>query len=69
MNFSELEYILMVAVAVLLWRNSVLRNAVEREERRANKYAGWMMGIYDKKGRVVHKDDGYYYEENPNANH
>jgi hypothetical protein len=69
MNFSELEYILMVAVAVLLWRNSVLRAAVAQEERRANKYAGWMMGIYDKKGRVVHKDDGYYYEENPNANH
>lgn len=69
MNFSELEYILMVAVAVLLWRNSVLRAAAAREERRANKYAGWMMGIYDKKGRVVHKDNAYYYEETPNVSH
>jgi hypothetical protein len=69
MNFSELEYILMIAVAVLLWRNSVLRAAAAHEERRANKYAGWMMGIHDKKGRVVHKDNAYYYEETPDANH
>jgi len=69
MNFSELEYILMIAVAVLLWRNADTRRWAEHEERRANKYAGWMMGIHDKKGRVVHKDDGYYYEENRDANH
>jgi hypothetical protein len=69
MNFSELEYVLMIAVAVLLWRNSVLRGAAAQEERRANRYANWMMGIYNKKGRVVHKDDGYYYEENRDANH
>lgn len=63
MNFTELEYLLMLAVAVLLWRNSVLRNAAAQEERRANKYANWMMGIYNKKGKIVQRDDGYFFEE------
>jgi hypothetical protein len=63
MTFTELEYILMVAVAVLLWANSSLRAGAEREERRANKYANWLMGVYEKKGKIVQKDDGYYYEE------
>ncbi len=63
MNFSELEYILMLAVAVLLWRNSVLRNAAAQEERRANKYANWLVGVYEKKGKIVQKDDSYYFEE------
>lgn len=63
MNFSDLEYILMLAVAVLLWRNSVLRNAAAQEERRANKYANWLVGVYEKKGKIVQKDDSYYFEE------
>ena len=63
MTFNELEYILMLAVAVLLWRNSVLRNAAAQEERRANKYANWLVGVYEKKGKIVQKDDSYYFEE------
>lgn len=63
MNFSDLEYVLMLAVAVLLWRNSVLRNAAAQEERRANKYANWLIGVYKKKGKIVQKDDSYYFEE------
>lgn len=63
MNFSDLEYVLMIAVAVLLWRNSVLRNAAAQEERRANKYANWLVGVYEKKGKIVQKDDSYYFEE------
>lgn len=63
MNFSDLEYVLMLAVAVLLWRNSVLRNAAAQEERRANKYANWLIGVYEKKGKIVQKDDSYYFEE------
>lgn len=53
----------MIAVAVLLWRNSVLRNAAAQEERRANKYANWLIGVYEKKGKIVQKDDSYYFEE------
>jgi hypothetical protein len=63
MNFSDLEYILMVAVAVLLWRNSDVKRWGEREERRANKYANWLVGVYENKGTIVHKDDSYYFEE------
>lgn len=63
MTFTELEYVLMLAVAVLLWRNSVLRNAAAQEERRANKYANWLIGVYEKKGKIVQKDDSYYFEE------
>ncbi len=63
MNFSDLEYILMVAVAVLLWRNSDVKRWGEREERRANKYANWLVGVYENKGKIVLKDDSYYFEE------
>lgn len=63
MTFTDLEYVLMIAVAVLLWRNSVLRNAAAQEERRANKYANWLIGVYEKKGKIVQKDDSYYFEE------
>jgi hypothetical protein len=63
MNFSELEYVLMVAVAVLLWRNASVKMWAEREERRANKYSRWLIGVYEKKGKIVQKDDGYFFEE------
>jgi chloramphenicol 3-O-phosphotransferase len=63
MTFTDLEYVLMVAVAVLLWRNASVKMWAEREERRANKYANWLVGVYEKKGKIVHKDDSYYFEE------
>jgi hypothetical protein len=53
----------MVAVAVLLWRNASVKMWAEREERRANKYANWLVGVYEKKGKIVQKDDGYFFEE------
>lgn len=63
MNFTELEYVLMLAVAVLLWRNTSVKIWAKNEELRANKYANWLMGVYKKKGKIVEKDDGYYFEE------
>lgn len=63
MNFTDLEYLLMLACAVMMWRNSVLRNAAAQEERRANKYANWLVGVYEKKGKIVQRDDSYYFEE------
>jgi hypothetical protein len=63
MTFTDLEYLLMVAVFALLWRTSVLRNAAAQEERRANKYANWLVGVYEKKGKIVQRDDSYYFEE------
>jgi hypothetical protein len=63
MNFTDLECILMVAVGVLLWRNSDTKRWAENEERRANKYANWLIGVYENKGKVIIKDDTYYFEE------
>jgi hypothetical protein len=63
MTFTDLEYVLMVAVAVLLWRNASVKMWAEREERRANKYSRWLIGVYEKKGKIVQKDDGYFFEE------
>ena len=63
MNFTDLEYVLMIAVAVLLWRAADIRRWAESEERRANKYARWMEDVYHKKGTIVEKDVGYYFEE------
>ena len=63
MTFTDLEYVLMIAVAVLLWRNASIRMWAEREERRANKYANWLVGVYEKKGKIVQKDDSYFFEE------
>ena len=63
MNLTDLESILLVAVAVMLWRNADMKRWAEREERRANKYANWLIGVYENKGKVVHKDDSYFFEE------
>jgi hypothetical protein len=63
MSFTDLEYVLMIAVAVLLWRNASVKMWAEREERRANKYANWLVGVYEKKGKIVQKDDSYFFEE------
>lgn len=63
MIFTELEYVLMLACVVLMWRNSSMKAWAMSEEYRANKYARWLVGVYEKKGKIVQKDDGYYFEE------
>lgn len=63
MNFTELEYVLMLACAVLLWRNSSMRTQAMQEEDRANKYARWLMRVHENKGKIVRKEDGFYFEE------
>jgi hypothetical protein len=60
MNFTELEYLLMLACAVLLWRASVLTRTLDRETARANQYANNLILIYEGKGKVVKDDDGRY---------
>jgi hypothetical protein len=62
--FTDLEYVLMLAVVVLLWRAADTRRWAESEKRRANKYANWIIGVYQNKGKIVHKDDAYFFEEN-----
>jgi hypothetical protein len=63
MNFTDLEYVLMIAVFALLWRNTAANMNAMLAEARAAKYANWLMGVYEKKGKIVQKDDGYYFEE------
>jgi hypothetical protein len=61
--FTDLEYLLMLACAVLLWRNASMKLRAKAEEYRANKYANWLIGVYQNKGKIVHKDDAYFFEE------
>jgi len=60
MMFTELEYVLLLACAVLLWRASALRRALDRESARANRYADNLILIYEGKGSVVKDDEGRY---------
>ena len=63
MTFTELEYLLMLTIAVLLWRMGVIKMAQMDAEITANKYARWMKAIYFGQGRIVSKDDSLHFEE------
>ena len=58
MNFTDLEYVLMVAVAVLMWRNRVMYIGAMKSEMRANKYADFLIQIAKGEGTVVKTDTG-----------
>ena len=60
MTFTELEYVLMLACAVLLWRLSVMRRALELAVMRADQYASNLIAIYEGKGKVIQDDEGRY---------
>ena len=60
MTFTELEYVLLLACAVLLWRASVANRRADIEAYRANKYANNLISIYEGTGRVVKDDEGRY---------
>ena len=66
MNFTELEYLLMLAVAVLLWRGSVLTRRADNLAVKLDLYANALVAIGKKKGRVVPCADshtGFKFEE------
>jgi hypothetical protein len=60
MTFTELEYVLLLACAVLLWRASVASRRADIEAYRANKYANNLIAIYEGKGKVIKDDEGRY---------
>jgi hypothetical protein len=62
MTFTELEYCLMLAVAVLLWRNSVLNHQLYRMTARADRYVEFLLGVHRGEGRVVEDENGFRYE-------
>jgi phage major head subunit gpT-like protein len=60
MTFTELEYVLMLACAVLLWRASVANRRADIESDRANRYAAFLTDLYEGRGSVVKDDEGRY---------
>lgn len=68
MTFTDLEYALMIAVAVLLWRTAVLRLDAKLMEHRANIYAGFLIQIAKGEGTVVKNEDGVWTFK-PKENH
>lgn len=66
MTFTELEYILMMAVAVMLWRNAVITGQRKKAESRADRYAGYLLAWYFKKGKVVRSPKGGFEFVNTN---
>lgn len=63
MSFTELEYVLMLAVVVLLWRNASMKAWAKTEESRANRYAQWLIGVAKGRGKVVCEDDKFFFKE------
>lgn len=58
--FTDFEYSLMLTVAVLLWRNADVKRWAEREERRANRYADFLVQVGSGKGSVIKTDEGKF---------
>lgn len=58
MTFTELEYVLMLACAVLLWRASAASRKADYEAERANRYADFLMDVGKGRGHVTKNDEG-----------
>lgn len=58
MTFTELEYVLMLAVAVLLWRGSVMQRRLDDTRRRADRYADYLINVGKGKGSVIKDKEG-----------
>lgn len=63
MTFTELEYLLMLAVAVLLWRNVRLDQAGTDAVQAANRYAHFLIKIGKGQGTVIRDGDTFRFEE------
>jgi hypothetical protein len=58
MTFTELEYVLMLAIAVLLWRGSVLQRRLDYMRRMAERYGDFLINIGEGKGIVTKNEHG-----------
>lgn len=65
MTFTELEYVLMIAVAVMLWRVSALSRRIDWLVRRSDRYADFLIKVGKKEGKVILNENGIY-EFKPN---
>ena len=63
MTFTELEYVLMLAVAVLLWRLSVANRRIDWLVLRSDRYAGFLIKVGKGEGRIVlNENDNYEFK-------
>ena len=63
MTFTELEYVLMLAVAVLLWRLSVANRRIDWLIRRSDRYAEFLIKVGKGEGRIVlNENDNYEFK-------
>lgn len=61
--FTDLEYLLMIAVAVLLWRNAKLDRVNSDIVDEANKYVSFLIRIGKGEGTVVRDGDEFKFKE------
>jgi len=64
-TFTELEYVLMLTVAVLLWRLSAQSRRIDWLVVRSDRYANFLIQVGKREGRVVLNENGVY-EFKPN---
>lgn len=60
MTFTELEYVLMLAVAVLLWRISAASRRIDWLVRRSDRYAEFLILVGKGEGHIVLNDNDMY---------
>ena len=60
MTFTELEYVLMLAVAVLLWRISAANRRIDWLVRRSDRYAEFLISVGKGEGHIVLNDNDMY---------
>lgn len=65
MTFTELEYVLMLTVAVLLWRLSAQARRIDWLVLRSDRYANFLIQVGKREGRIVLNENGVY-EFKPN---
>ena len=65
MTFTELEYVLMLTVAVLLWRISALGRRIDWLVIRSDRYADFLIKVGKGEGRIVLNENDVY-EFKPN---
>jgi hypothetical protein len=59
-TFTELEYVLMLTVAVLLWRISALSRRIDWLVNRADRFAKFLIQVGKGEGCVVLNNNGNY---------
>ena len=65
MTFAELEYVLILTVAVLLWRLSAQARRIDWLVVRSDRYANFLIQVGKREGRIVLNENGVY-EFKPN---